>query len=258
MPAGFAGNIAVEFTKLKRSSAFWITLLGAAFVPLINFLKCLFRPDIFVKIYEKNGWAGYIDDNWSVAAAFLLVMYVILVTGLVTQIEFRNNTWKQVYASPRSVADIFFSKLIVILVLILLCFLLFNLFIVLSAWAVNLVRSGYGFFKQEIPLSNMLLVSGKLYLSIMAMIAIQYLLSLRFKNIIVPIGIGVGLLISGFVIRSWEHSNYYPYIYSILVYFKNPGLKAGTANSVLINSGIWFSAVLVFGLIYMSRKKERG
>ena len=254
----FTKNTWAEFFKLKRSAAFWLTVVGAAFVPIINFIKCVARPDVFVPMFHKSGWNGFIDDNWSIAASFLLIMYVILVTGLVTQLEFRNNTWKQVYACPRSFADIFFSKLIVILALILLCFLLFNLFIVLSAWSINWVRPGYDFFSQGIPFMKMAAVSGKIYLSILAMVSIQYLLSLRFRNIIVPIGTGLALLITGFIIRNWEHIDYYPYMYSILVYFKNPGLNPGAAEHALINSAIGFGVISVLGFYYTVVKTEKG
>ena len=118
MAAKFLSNTSGEFLKTKRTAAFWLTLLGAAFVPIINFIKCVARPDVFVPRYKANVWNIFINENWEVASAFLLVVYIILVTGLVIHIEYRNNTWKQVYASPRTYADIFFYLLLVLLVLL--------------------------------------------------------------------------------------------------------------------------------------------
>ena len=258
MAAKFLSNTSGEFLKTKRTAAFWLTLLGAAFVPIINFIKCVARPDVFVPRYKANVWNIFINENWEVASAFLLVVYIILVTGLVIQIEYRNNTWKQVYASPRTYADIFFSKLIVMLVMILLCFILFNVFIILSGLAINLARPNYNFYSTPIPLMKMLLLSGRMFIAISGIIGIQYFLSLRFRNFIVPMAMGLGLLIAGFIIRQWEHIDYYPYMYGILAYFKNPGLPQDALQKVLIHSVLWFGLFLGLGFGYSVWRRERG
>lgn len=118
MKTRFFANTSAEFIKTKRSFALWLTILAAAFIPAINAIILLERPEMLLTKFEQTPWLTFLRFNWKNVAAVILPMYIILITNLVVQIEFRNNTWKQVYASPRSFADIFFSKLLVIQALV--------------------------------------------------------------------------------------------------------------------------------------------
>ncbi|WP_315817522.1 hypothetical protein [Paraflavitalea speifideaquila] len=65
-----------------------------------------------------------------------------------------------------------------------------------------------------------------MYVSILAVTVIQYWISLRLKNYIAPVGIGLALLITGLVVIQWEHIRYYPFAYTMLTYFTD--LNKGT------------------------------
>src|SRR5688572_18650437 len=135
MTLQFISNVKAESLKIRRTHAFWLTLGGAGFIPLVNFIRIVGRPDIFVPRMKDNPWTIHINDNWAPAASFLLPLYLILVVSLIAQIEYGNNTWKQVYTTPRTYADIFFSKFLIVNFLIIGCFILFILFIVISGYA---------------------------------------------------------------------------------------------------------------------------
>ncbi|MFT3704887.1 MAG: ABC transporter permease [Agriterribacter sp.] len=251
--------IKAEALKTRRTAAMWITLMGAAFIPFISFLIYVLKPDHFLKVLSADPWQAHIYQSWQSASVFLLPMYVILTTSLIVQIEYRNNTWKQVYASPISYADIYFSKFIVIQVMILSCFLLFNIFLIASGYAASWVNAGYHFTQKAIPFNKLLLLSGKLYLSSLAITSIQYWLSLRLKNYIAPLGIGLALLITGLILLQWEKIYYYPYAYTALSFFR--GANPGAANELGKNewySLIWFSVILLFGFIDTIKRKEHG
>ena len=53
MVASFILNTKAEFLKSKRTAAFWLTIVGAAFVPVVNSLRLLARPDHFIPVFEK-------------------------------------------------------------------------------------------------------------------------------------------------------------------------------------------------------------
>src|ERR1700730_1202400 len=97
-------NTRAEMLKTKRTAAVWLSLLGAAFVPIVYCIAFIAKPDFFVPKTKPDAWGFLIGQNWKVAAIFLLPMYVILISSLLVQVEYRNNTWKQVYTSPRSQA----------------------------------------------------------------------------------------------------------------------------------------------------------
>jgi len=253
--ASFIINTKVELWKCRKTAAYWLTLLASVFVPIVSWLILVSKPSHFTKELKPDAWHIYMNMNWQPAAAFFLPMYVILVTSLVVQIEYRNNTWKQVYASPRSYADVFFSKFLVIHLLILASLLVFNLTIIMTGFAANMVASGYTFFDAPVPWKEMLTLTGKMYSSILAVTAIQYWLSLRLRNYIAPVGIGLALLITAIMIIQWEKIHFYPYAYTALTYFKN--LNKGTLTHQYY-SYVWFVGVLLLAFWDTVKRKERG
>lgn len=207
---------------------------------------------------KDNPWEKIIHDNWEISTAFLIPLYAILITSLIVQIEYKNNTWKQVYSSPRSNPDIFFSKFLVINSMIILCFMLFSLSIIIFSYAANLVDSRYSFFATEIPWKMLWSLLWKIYYGIIAIITIQYWLSLRFKNFIVPIGIGLGLIITGFVIIGWKHLYVYPYMFHAIFYYPQFQKMPGSLMKAEIGDALWFLLILILSYRDNVVRKERG
>lgn len=259
MTVSFFTNTKSEWLKTKRTAAMWLTLAGATFIPILFSLIYLFKPDHFIKELAADPWRFHIFQSWQAASVFLLPMYVILTTSLIVQIEYRNNTWKQLYCSPRSYADIYFSKFIVVQAMILSCFILFTIFLVLSGYFTSLLNAQYHFTQNAIPWRRLLLLSVKLYISSLAITSIQYWLSLRLKNYITPLGIGLALLITGIILLRWEKIYYYPYAYTALTFFRgnNPEANPGLGKNEWFSIG-WFGLILLLGFIDTIRKKEHG
>lgn len=249
----------IEWIKTRRTAAMWLTFLGAAFIPFISLLIYILKPEHFVKALKADPWQSHIFQSWQSASVFLLPMYVILTTSLIVQIEYRNNTWKQLYTTPRTFGDVYFSKFIVIQAMILGCFLLFNIFLILSGLVTSWINPGYLFTSRAIPFSQLFILSGKLYISSLAITSIQYWLSLRLKNYIAPLGIGLALLITGLIILQWEKIHYYPYAYTALSFFRgaNPGTSPELGKNEWL-SLVWFAGVLLLGFADTIQRKERG
>ncbi|HET9055472.1 MAG TPA: ABC transporter permease, partial [Chitinophagaceae bacterium] len=103
----FATIFKAELIKTKRSAALWVCVLGAGFVPFIMMLSYLLQPKQNIERLYLNGrnpWVFHIGNVWQAFSVFLLPMFIIILCSLITQIEYKNNTWKQVYASPQSYA----------------------------------------------------------------------------------------------------------------------------------------------------------
>lgn len=219
MKSQFISNTVAEFIKVKRSFALWLTILAAVFIPAINAIILLERPEILITKFEQTPWLTFFRFNWKNVAAVILPMYMMLITSLIVQIEFRNNTWKQVYASPRPFANIFFSKLLVIQAFVPLYLVCFNCFVLLSGLLVHALNPAYQLTASRIDWHNLVLISGRVYLGGLAVSVIQYWLSLRFRNFVVPLGLGLGLWITGIVLMDWDKIIYYPYVYSAFMFF---------------------------------------
>jgi lantibiotic transport system permease protein len=254
----FFYNTKAEILKCRNTAAIWVTIIGALFIPLVNLFKCVARPDYFIPKLKSDPWGVFLEYNWQIAAAFMLTMYVILVASFVVQIEFRNGTWKQVYISPRSYADIFFSKFLTIHLMIVGGFVLFNIFLLLCGYIIGLIQPEALFLNHSVPWSEMIITTLKMYASVFAMTVIQYWLSLRFRNFVFPMGVGLVLFTIGFMIRQWEHIAYYPYMYPFLVYFENPGLPAGTQQNAIASSLILSAVGLIAGFLNIRLMNEKG
>src|SRR5436190_1817268 len=98
-----------ELIKIKRSASLWICFLGAGFIPLIFLLNYTLQPEKNFKRLAMFPWAIHFGIGWQAFSSFLLPMFIILICSLIPQIEFKNNTWKQVFASPQPLANIFIS-----------------------------------------------------------------------------------------------------------------------------------------------------
>jgi hypothetical protein len=254
--ATFLINTKTELLKTRKTAAYWITLIGSAFIPLFLMVAYIADPKDSIGDLGNQPWSAHIKNCWQGAAALYFPFYVIIVTSLVVQIEYRNNTWKQVYASPRSYADIYFSKFCIIHLLILSSFLLFNFFVISGGLLANTFRSQYKFFDDTIPWNRILNFTSHQYISILGMTSIQYWLSLRLRNYIAPLGIGLALVIIGLIILPWAKVIYYPYAYTAVTFFKNKQSN-GIADHEVI-SLVWFGVVLLLGFLDTVRRKERG
>lgn len=254
----FPISLRAEIIKTKRSAAFWLSVIGAGFIPVIFFLMYFFRPEVFTVNLKNNSWENHFMTGWQALSAFLLPMFVILICSLITQIEYKNNTWKQVFASPQSLGNIFFSKFLTIQLMILFCFLLFDAFMILSAVTVNLLNKNYQFLHQPVNWTFLLKLSFKTYLSVLGISAIQYWLSLRLKNFITPIGIGLALLITALILLRWEHIYKVPYAQPILTLQEIKKKNAPFVANHEWNAIGYFICFSLLAFADMRYRKERG
>ncbi|MBI1343840.1 MAG: hypothetical protein GC171_12985 [Terrimonas sp.] len=256
--SSFIHSLQSEFIKTKRSSSFWLSVIGALFIPVIFFLMYTFKADVFSKDMADMPWQKHFMRGWQSLSSFLLPMFAILTCSLVVQIEYKNNGWKQVFASPQPLGNIFFSKYLSIHGMIIFCIILFNVFMVICAVAVSLINSKYHFLHKPFNIVAIMKLSVKTYISILAIMAIQYWLSLRFKNFIAPIGIGLGLLITSLILLQWEHIDWVPYAYPILTFMKASPKNGQVLLPHELHSIIIFVVVTIAAFLDMKYRKERG
>jgi lantibiotic transport system permease protein len=248
-----------ELLKTKRTASFWLSIIGAAFIPTILFIA-LFTDGDAEKNLAKEPWAIFMNMGWQILTVFLLPVYIILVSTLITQIEIKNNTWKQVFASPQTFANIYFSKFVAIHIMIIFCYLLFNVLMISSAVLANLFNDKYHFLSKSIDWKKLLQLNARTYISILGISAIQYWLSLRFKNFIGPVGIGLALVVCSIIAMNyqWPHLHKYPYAFPSLSFDAiQKSEKASSGNHELYSAG-YFVLFILIGFIDLKFRKEKG
>jgi len=250
-----------ELIKTKRSAAFWISFIGSAFIPLIFFLTYVIAPDKNLPRLQIAPWEAHMTQGWQAFSAFLLPMFIILICSLILQLEYKNNAWKQLFTTPQSIGTIFFSKYLSILLMIVFLYVMFNIFMVLAAVVPNLFISKFPFLSTDFDWVGLIKLNVKSMVSILAIVSIQYWLSLRFRNFIVPIAIGLCLLITALILLPWEHISKIPYAYPALS-FMNMTSEVNGGSAYLknheLNSLAYFVFFTVVGFLDMRFRKERG
>lgn len=208
-------SLQAEWMKTKRSAAWWLVITGGLLIPVILLIGRFYNHEL---IPAENAapivWTKFYSRAWTYMGNLLLPMGVILVTSLVAQVEVRNNTWKQLHSAPLPYGIIFISKLTVIFSLLLLGFVLFNLATFGMITLPAVFYQDVFFPTVPFPFKGILLGNAKFLLDMLPIVAIQFLLSLQFRNFLIPIGAGFGLYVASMIGMNWKYGYILPYIYS--------------------------------------------
>lgn len=205
-----------ESVKIKRSAAFYVCFIVAAIVPIILFFDVVTPSDGGKEVIQQESLDEYFEHAQQVTNFVFLPLFIILISTLLMQIEYRNNTWKQVLTSPQKIIDVFLSKFVTLHLLIILFIASFLTFLFIGIFLINLIHPGL--FKKGLDLQAVLLTNWNLYVSIFAISAMQFWLSLRFKNFIAPLAIGFCLWIMAPLMLfslNWSFADRYPYSFPI-------------------------------------------
>ncbi|SEN38043.1 hypothetical protein SAMN04488505_1109 [Chitinophaga rupis] len=217
MQLSFFYSFKSEWLKTRHSLASWLTISGAFFIPaIVLFQRLVYAADSAAVNASPQVWEHLYKDNWQYMAVLLLPMGVILVSSLITQLEVKNNAWKLVHSTPQKLHTIFSAKLAVILVMLLQFFLLFNIGIYLTGVVPALFNRQIPFPRTAFPVAAYLRGSGHFLIACLPIVALQYLLSLQFRNFLVPVGVGLALLTASIIAAKWKYGYIIPYIYGTL------------------------------------------
>ena len=259
MIATFAGALSSEWLKRRRSLTTWLVIGSAAFVPSIILLSRFRRIDALPAIHrDPRFWELLWRQAWESMALMILPLAVMLLVSLITQIEDRNNAWKQVHAAPVPLATIYVTKLLVILVLVALLIGLHILALCLSAWVPALVIPKVAHLAQPLPLLPFVGRGAEFFVDALPIVAIQYALALRFRTFLAPLAIGMAMWILSVGTISWRFNFLIPYSYAGLDYlaveYHRPlALPAGPRA---IAAAGFFVFTLVGYFVYASRRDK--
>ena len=259
--AEYSRSVTSEVFKLKRTPILWISIIGGAASAVIVFLMFLILIDEFVG-FNENPWIEFYQINHGVLTMFLLVPYIVLATSTMVQPEHTSNAWKFLYALPLNKSSIYFSKLVVTLGLIALTLLIFWITSLLSGFLLGTIRPEYEFARYSAAPLKWLSIIFHTFISILGLTALQYWLSIRWKNYIVPISIGfMGFILSVLIVGEDRIAHYFPYCYPMYIADRfDYGLQFGEQLSASVGFSIveWYSIAFfilfaILGFLEQSR-----
>ena len=256
----FINSFQSEWLKKKRSLASWLVIVGAFFTPTIILLVRLKNYQALPKIYTtEDFWTKLWFTTWESMMILLLPMGIILAAALIAQIEYKNNAWKQLHTTPQAYGTIFFAKLSVILVMMAELFVLFNLGMYLSAIIPSLIFGSVPFPTAPFPIKEFLFGNINFFIECLPILALQYLISLQFKNFLVPIGAGFVIWALGIGMTSWEYSYIFPFNQGVIDFLKSSGnLKREISVNLQLLAISYFVIFTTAGYVLYVTKKEKG
>ncbi len=251
-----------ELIKLKHSPVWYILLLGIILTAAGVFIGHLMDAHNMVKL-NIDPWQRYFSAALSIFNLFIVVPYLVLLVSATIFIEQRANAWKYLYTLPPGRGVIYTTKLALITLLYFFSLAMLIAAMVLSGYLLNFFRPEYEFTYYQPDLLVLAQNMGHFFLASLGLIAWQYWLSLRFKNILVPLGIGVFGFVFGIImsVTGQKIALYLPYSLPMIVkdmdMFRNDHVAPSLINSLNNVELHSFALFLIFGLLgYWSEKKR--
>lgn len=257
----FSAAFRCEWLKTRRSLGLWLILVGAFFTPAIVIAARLLNRARLPALYGADGfWRSLWTSSWESMAIFFLPMAAILATSLATQIEFRNNAWKQVHTLPLGHMTVFFAKLAVVLVLMALFLLLFDVGIYLSALVPWLVLQAFPYPGAPLPAGAFLHQTLLYFVDCLPIVALQYLLGLHARNFLVPIGVGFLIWVAALAALSWPFGYLVPYAYTLLEYLKDAPTARVPVSPVDMHllAGAYAFVLTIVGCVTFAWRSQKG
>jgi lantibiotic transport system permease protein len=257
----FINSFQSEWLKKKRSLASWLVLVGAFFTPSIILVARLKNHAALPALYVSDDfWWKLWNQSWESMEVFLLPIGIILATGLIAQIEYKNNTWKQLHTTPQAFTTIFLAKLLVILIMLVEVFVLFNVGVYLSAVIPSMLFGDIPYPSAPIPLAEFWNANVNFFVDCLPVVALQYLLSLQFKNFLVPVGAGFAIWFLGVGMLAWEYSYLFPYVHGAIKFLTASGQFANRKIpfNIELLALIYFAALTVASWFLYVTKNEKG
>ena len=254
----FINGILSEWLKTRHSAASWLVICGGFFTPVIMiFIQVFYPEELSPSVNAPHYWETLFLHSWESMALILLPVGIILATSLIAQLEYKNNTWKQVLATPQSFLSVFVAKYVIVIVLLLQFFLLFTFAFILSGFLPHLINGTMDFPNEPFPWVKILKHSAVFFLTSLPLVAIQFMVSLRFRNFLVSIGVGLGMVVASMFAIQWKYGFLVPFAYTTKHYMSLTGRSNGANDGMIYLLSIAFFAVvsvLAYGIYYRRRE----
>lgn len=213
-----------EIIKSKNTFALWLTLIGAAIIPLIVFITNIYNWQMFIPKPGENPWSEIFARSFNGITLFT-PLFIILIIGLLFKIEHWANAWKHIFVLPVSKSSIFISKYLFVFFLVGIYNFLLVLLTLVNGCLLGIAKAQLGFLSFAPDWYQIISFLTKFFIGVLAIIAIHVWTSFRIKNLIANLGIGLtGIAFAILLNGKGGQTIFLPYSFPIkmLNYVPNP------------------------------------
>lgn len=236
----------IELLKIKGLKL----LLLACFFPVLSIIQGI---GLVKNIGETKGftdfWPSFFSGSTLLYGMFILPMLITILIAMIIRIEHSNNGWKQLLAMPIERRNVYLSKLLLVFMI---------LFISVAVLIVGIIISGMVLGGTEpIPLKIVVLRPILALIAALPIIALQFYLSIRFKHIGVPLGVGALTILPIILIaNSAKYWIFYPWTYPLLTIMPNSIISIDASRYGIMYGVSIISFILIIGIGLLQFKKK--
>ncbi len=244
----------VEFIKLRRTPALWMTFVAPLLVVLLE-LVLLFDRRSFPNGDATRVWHDLLANGWALWLMFFAPMLIAFQAASLANVEHAGRHWKQLFAFPIPRWGVYAAKVLVSGLLLGVSFMLVTTGFVLDV----LIYSAVGGHRLalEIPWFDIMSTACRAYFACWLMIGIQSWLSARFAGMATPIGIGFAALVIGIVltpIRRGALSSWHPWTLPLYTLVTEAGADRAMVRAVA--GGVGGLVLAVAACWDLARRRE--
>lgn len=196
-----------ELMKLKQSRIAFPVVLAPLLIVLLQLANFFVRYDSVVKP-GADPWTIFIAQHLSMWALLTLPILVAILSGMVVSIENTNNSWKYMFSLPFKRGYLYFVKVALVLFFIIISSVILGIGMIASAMLLNL--SG------AVPVDDLVKTIGAALLGTFAVLAVQFWLSIRFKNSGIPLGVAICATVAAIFFVQSTFTHWLPWVYPYL------------------------------------------
>lgn len=239
-----------EVLKLKRTLALAMIFVAPIVVVALQ-VALLFN--------NKEGW-GFDVDMWkyffnslaSLWAIFMMPLFTALVVALVYHYEHANNGWLKLFALPVPKSMIVATKQIITTGIVLASMFVLLLATIAGGFVLKALHPNMN-FPTEIPWLTLLARSGLVFISALALIAIQNWVSMRWSTLAVSLGVGIAGTFVALFAAGWKYGHLYPWLIPVRVL--NGQEQDWYATALLVGS-VGGLVLFIAGMIDATRREN--
>lgn len=235
----------IEILKLKNSKILSIVILAPIFMVVQGALNLIRYYNLFTG-KGQDVWKQLYSQSMIFYVGVLLPVLVSIVMTLMARIENANGSWKHYLSLPVKKEKIYGIKFIIGCGLV---------FINIAVLIVSMIIAGKVIGIQgHMPYNMILIQPMAVYVSSLPIMAILYVLSIRFSHMALPLGVGIGLSIPAMIVANSKFWMFYPWTYPIMAGLGGDMDTFSKGNIVYKISFIFLIIVFSFGYVRFKKK----
>ncbi|CAM1367250.1 ABC transporter permease [Tenacibaculum xiamenense] len=250
----YISNTKNELIKLKRTFAFWLAVISGIMIPLLFFIVYLVKYEKLIPAEGVSPWNKFMLDQIRNSIPFLVPMFIVLITSLIIQVEHKATGIKHLFALPIPKWSVYYSKLFVVLSSIIASYIYFFIAILIFGSLLGVLRPELNFLEFQPEYFKYIKMLSLSFVASLGIVGLQFWLSFRFKNFIVPLAVGMIMVIIGLIASRAPEAIYFPYAYNILSISQGSnGPQTFGVSTVLVYSVVFFLITSVAGYLDIRR-----